>query len=333
MPRPAAFGGLEAGGTKFNCVIGRGPGDILARVTIPTTSPEQTVTAVAAFFAEHRAQCDLLGVGIASFGPLDLDPRSPTYGHILETPKAEWRHFDLLGAVVTATGCDNPVLDTDVNAAALAEYVWGATPEVDPLVYVTIGTGIGGGAIVNGQLLHGRLHPEMGHVRIPRDGVPDDYPGCCPLHGGCLEGLASGQAIRLRYGVDPERLPDDHAAWQLVTTYVALAVANIILTLSPRRVILGGGVSQRLLWPHLYDRLDALLNRYPINYGNWADYVMPPRLSHDSGSLGAIALARRASGMVPVTMDADRAQRGRSSRLSRDGSRQSGLVRTARRGV
>jgi fructokinase len=297
---PGAFGGIEAGGTKFRCLIANGPGDILARASIPTTSPTETMTRVSAFFAKQRPTYQLLGIGVASFGPVDLNHASPTYGHLLGTPKSRWQHFDLLDAVVTATGCEKPALDTDVNAAALAEYVWGASPDVDPLVYLTVGTGIGGGGVVNGSLLHGVLHPEMGHMRVPREGVLDDFPGCCPLHGDCLEGLASGQALRERYSADPEHLPDDHVAWRLVTDYVALGVANIILTLAPKRVIVGGGVSRRLLWIRLYERLDAILQRYPIDYGDWANYIMSPRLQDDSGPLGAIALARVANGLALV---------------------------------
>jgi fructokinase len=292
MSQPEAFGGVEAGGTKFRCLIANEPGEILADATIPTTSPRETLDRVSAFFAEQRSRSTLLGVGVASFGPIDLRRQSPTYGHILNTPKPSWAHFDLVGAVAAATGDPSPAFDTDVNAAALAEYVWGAQPDVDPLVYLTVGTGIGGGAIVNGHLLHGRVHPEMGHIRVAMDPAGEPIAGSCPMHGNCLEGLASGRAIRERYGAEARELPDAHPAWPLVTDYVASGVANIILTLSPERIVIGGGVSQRLLWPRLYQRLEDLLNDYPVKTPSWAQYVMPPRLREDSGALGAIALAR-----------------------------------------
>jgi fructokinase len=198
---------------------------------------------------------------------------------------------DLLGAVIDATGDPSPAFDTDVNGSALAEYLWGAAPEVDPLVYITVGTGIGGGAIVNGRPLHGRIHPEMGHIRVPLD-PRDALQGCCPVHGDCLEGLASGRAIAERYGTDPRGIPDGHIAWTLTTEYLALAVANVILTLAPRRVVVGGGVSRRLIWPLLYERLESLLANYPAPVPSWPDYVMPPRLGDDAGPLGPIALAR-----------------------------------------
>lgn len=304
MSTPTAFGGVEAGGTKFTCLIGTGPDDIRARTTIPTTSPGETLERVSAFFAEHRPQTRLLGVGIASFGPVDLTRGSRTFGHILATPKPFWHHVDLIGPIIAATGDSDPAFDTDVNGAALAEYVWGATPDVDPLLYLTVGTGIGGGAVVHGRVLHGRVHPEMGHIRVPLD-PRDSKPGCCPVHGACLEGLASGRAIAERYGTDPRWLPDDHPAWTLTTEYLALGIANIILTLAPKRVIIGGGVSRRIVWPYLHERLDAILGGYPAPTESWADYVMPPRLGDDAGPLGAIALARarhesRLAGLAPL---------------------------------
>jgi fructokinase len=303
MTTPIAFGGVEAGGTKFSCLVGTGPDDIRARITIPTTSPRETLEQVSAFFLEQRTRYRLAAVGVASFGPVDLVRGSRTYGHILATPKPFWHHVDLIGPIAAATGDPDPAFDTDVNAAALAEYTWGATPDVDPLLYLTVGTGIGGGAIVHGRVLHGRVHPEMGHIRVPL--VPgDSRPGCCPVHGACLEGLASGRAISERYGTDPRWLPDDHPAWTLTTEYLALGIANLILTLAPKRVVVGGGVSRRIVWPRLHERLDVLLGGYPAPTESWTDYVMPPRLGDDAGPLGAIALARashesRHAGLAP----------------------------------
>src|SRR5258705_6640293 len=228
------YGGIEAGGTKFVCATGTDPND-LDRTTFPTTTPEETIGRAIEFF---RARPSVSSIGIASFGPLDLDPGSALYGHITSTPKAGWRNTDIAGAVGRALGV--PVhIDTDVNAAALAEERWGAAQGVDDVVYLTIGTGIGGGALVGGKLVHGLVHPEMGHMRVPHDPVADPYRGICPFHGDCLEGLASGPAIEQRWGSRAEQLPADHPAWRLEARYLAAGVVNIICTLSPRRVIMG----------------------------------------------------------------------------------------------
>ena len=235
-------------------------------------------------------------LGVASFGPLDLDPQSPTYGSITTTPKPGWANTDLFAAF-SALGV--PVaLDTDVNAAALAEHRWGATREVDPFVYLTVGSGVGGGAFVNGRLLHGLVHPEMGHIRIPHDRVTDPFPGACPFHGDCLEGLASGVAMRERWGADAATLPADHPAWDLEAHYLALGVATLTAVLSPRRVVMGGGVARA---PGLLGRvrtaLMALLGGY-IPAGSIAgvieSYVVAPALGERAGVLGALALGQAA---------------------------------------
>jgi fructokinase len=181
---------------------------------------------------------------VASFGPLDLNPRSPTYGCITSTPKPGWSDVDLVRPIRQAFNV--PIgFDTDVNAAALAEWRWGAAQGLQSFVYLTIGTGIGGGGLINGQRMHGLIHPEMGHLRIPHDLAGDPFPGACPFHGDCLEGLASGPAFIARWGQPAETLPDDHPAWRLEAQYLSLALVNIICTLSPQRLILGGGVMQR----------------------------------------------------------------------------------------
>lgn len=293
------YGGIEAGGTKFVCAVGTGPQDIRAEVRFPTTTPQETLQRAVDFF---RAQEALLGepltaVGVASFGPVDLIPDSPTYGFITSTPKPGWRNVDVVGLLRYALGI--PVgFDTDVNGAALAEGLWGAAQGLDTFIYLTIGTGIGGGGMVGGNLIHGLLHPEMGHLRIPHDRERDPFEGCCPYHGDCLEGLASGPALEARWGVRAEHLPPDHPAWDLEAEYLALALHNLVCVLSPQRVILGGGVmKQEHLFPRIRTRLRSLLNGYipvpALLTQEIETYVVPPALGDRAGVLGALALAMR----------------------------------------
>ena len=289
------LGGIEAGGTKFVCGVGTGPND-LKTASFPTTTPAVTVQAVADFFA-REASTGLASVGIGSFGPVDLDPASKTFGHITATPKLPWRNFDLKGAVERALGVPGRV-DTDVNAAALGEARWGAGQGLTDFVYLTVGTGIGGGAVVNGQLVHGLLHPEMGHIRVPRDPEQDPYPGCCPSHGGCLEGLASGPAMEERWGRLPSELSSDHPAWQLEAQYLALGLVSIICTLSPKRILMGGGVmQQQQLFRLIHHQVGKLLNGYlraDVLLHHLDEYVFPPALGARAGVLGAMVLAERA---------------------------------------
>ena len=225
------LGGIEAGGTKFVCALGRGPAELLAEARFPTTTPGETIARAIEFFRQAAGDEMPAAVGIGSFGPIDADPESPTFGHITSTPKPGWAHTDLAGAVARAL--DVPVgFDTDVNAAALAEHRWGAARGLDTFAYLTVGTGIGGGAMVGGHLVHGLVHPEMGHLLIARR-EDDDFPGVCPFHGGCLEGMASGPALEKRWGHAAEMLPDDHPAWDLEAHYLALGLANIVCVLSP----------------------------------------------------------------------------------------------------
>ena len=217
------FGGIEAGGTKFVCAVGSSPEDLVTQ-HFPTTTPAETIARAAEFFAGYK---ELRSIGLASFGPLDLNPASKTFGHIINTPKTAWRNFDFAGEVARTTKL--PVtIDTDVNGAALAEARWGAARGLDTFVYITVGTGIGGGGLVNGKVMHGLLHPEMGHLRVPHDRDDDAYAGCCPFHGDCLEGLASGPALHARWGRAPETLPSEHPAWDLQAHYLALGIQNII---------------------------------------------------------------------------------------------------------
>ncbi len=294
----ALFGGIEAGGTKFVCAIASGPNEVLAETRFPTTTPEETFGRAVTFFREQGEEHGSLeAVGISSFGPVDPNPDSPSFGYITTTPKQGWANVDFAGAV--KRGLDLPVgFDTDVNGAALGEHRWGAAQGLDTFIYLTIGTGIGGGGLVNGKLMHGLLHPEMGHIRLPHDLEADPYPGCCPYHGDCLEGLASGPAIEERWGKRGTELPDDHPAWALEARYLALALVNFIVTLSPQRIIMGGGVMDQ---NHLFDlirtQVTELLSDYvkaPAILDHIDQYVVPPSLGNRAGVLGAIALAMEA---------------------------------------
>ncbi len=288
------YGGIEAGGTKFVCAIGTGPDDLRCTTRFATTTPDDTLRRVLDFFAPEKKKGSLKAIGIGSFGPLDLDPHSSTFGYITNTPKEGWRDIDLAGRI--RESLDLPVyLDTDVNAAALGEQRWGAGRGKDDVLYLTVGTGIGGGAIVGGRLLHGLTHPEMGHIRVPHDFQRDPFEGCCPFHGDCLEGLAAGPAIQKRWGVQPEELPDGHPGWQLEAGYLAKGIVNYILTLSPRIIVLGGGVARKTcLLPLVRTSTLKLLNRYivsPVILEGIDSYIVAPELGNLSGVLGALALA------------------------------------------
>lgn len=289
------YGGIEAGGTKFVCAVGTGPDDLRAVVSFPTTTAHETLSQAIAFFGEQPQAPAAIGIG--SFGPIDLQPRSSTYGYITTTPKPSWQQHDVAGTIGRALGVP-VVFDTDVNAAALGEQRWGAAQDVDSVLYITVGTGIGGGAIVGGQLLHGLVHPEMGHVRVPHDRAADPFEGICPFHGDCLEGLASGPALKARWGEAAVHLPADHPAWPLEARYLALALMNFICTLSPQRIILGGGVMQQpQLFPLVHAEVQQFLNGYvqaPAIIDQIAGYIVPPGLGSRAGVLGAIALAQGA---------------------------------------
>jgi fructokinase len=288
------YGGIEAGGTKFVCLVGSGPGDIHAEQRFPTTTPPETLGRAIEFFKQQAKEHRLAGIGVGSFGPVDLNPASPTFGFITTTPKPGWANTDVAGTLQSALQL--PVaFDTDVNAAALGEYRWGASAGVDPSIYITIGTGIGAGGILNGALMHGLVHPETGHLLLPHDRQADPFPGYCPFHGDCFEGLASGPALKARWGVPAETLPEDHPGWELEAGYIALALTSLILAISPRRIVLGGGVMQHpRLFPLIRQRVQALLNGYvqSTTILEYIDaYIVPPGLGNRSGILGAIALA------------------------------------------
>lgn len=273
------YGGIEAGGTKWVCAVGDGPDELHDIATFPTTTPEETLGAAVSFFACNGA---LAGIGVGSFGPVDL-----ARGAITTTPKPGWTNTDVVGMLRAAL--DVPIaFDTDVNAAALGEGRWGAAVGLSTFSYVTVGTGIGGGAVVNGELLHGHSHPEFGHMRIPHDRARDPFEGACPYHGDCFEGLASGGAMRARWGRPAEEI-EDGEAWELEAEYVALGLVNVISTLSPELIVLGGGVpKQPALIPRVRKRVAALLAGYVV-----APDIVPPALGDRAGVLGAIELARR----------------------------------------
>jgi len=288
------YGGIEAGGTKFNCIIASGPEDLLAEARFPTTTPEETIGQVVAFFKDHLP---LVAIGIACFGPLDLNPNSQTFGNITSTPKAGWEDTPIKNWIQREL--DLPVaIDTDVNAAAMAEGKWGACQGLENHVYFTIGTGVGGGAVVNGKPLHGLVHPEMGHMVLPHDLQADPFPGGCPFHKDCFEGLAAGPTINQRWGQPAETLPQDHPAWDLEATYIAKAMQTIICTFSPQRIVLGGGVMQQLhLFPIIRQKTLAFLNQYvqsPTILNQIDHYIVPPGLGSRAGMLGALALAESA---------------------------------------
>ncbi|MEA3308600.1 MAG: ROK family protein [Chloroflexota bacterium] len=296
------FGGIEAGGTKFVCAVGTDPDDIRAQVSFPTTTPEETIGRAIDFLAAQQQQTPLTAIGIGGFGPLDPKPSSPHYGYITTTPKPGWQQTDLVGPIKESLGI--PVgFDTDVNCAARGEYRWGAAQGLDSFIYLTVGTGIGGGCLINGQPVHGLMHPEMGHIRIPHDLERDPFPGNCPYHGDCLEGLANGPALAARWGQKGVLLPPAHPAWQLEAEYLALALVNYILTIMPERIVLGGGVMQQAqLFPLIRARVLELLNGYlavPEIVAGIDEYIVPPGLGNRAGVLGAIALAESSSGRSP----------------------------------
>jgi len=277
-------GAIEAGGSKFVCGVGTGPEDIQT-VEIPTTLPGPTVAAAVEWLRANSG-VGLTCVGIASFGPVDINPASPAWGFITSTPKTAWRNFDFAGAVRKNLGV--PVrFNSDVNAAILAEAQWGAARDIPNCLYLTVGTGIGGGALSSGRLLQGISHPEMGHIRVPHDPDRDPFPGVCPYHGDCLEGLASGPALEARWGASPAALPPDHPAWRLEAHYLAIGIANFACTFAPERVLLGGGVMrQSALFEMIRREVDRLLGGYVA-----APEILPPLLGRRAGVLGALALA------------------------------------------
>jgi len=287
------IGAIEAGGTKFVCGVGSETGAIEDRVSFPTEHPEETLGNVIAYFQDKQVEA----IGIGSFGPINIDPSSEQYGYVTTTPKPHWGGFPFLPTLRKAF--DVPYgWDTDVNAAAYGEAVWGAAKGLDSCLYYTIGTGVGVGVFAEGKLVHGLVHPEGGHVLLRRH--PDDsFEGFCPYHGDCLEGMAAGPALERRWGVKGHELPADHKAWEIEAYYLGQAIAGAILMLSPKKIILGGGVMhQRQLFPLVRDQVRKLLNGYVSAEAileHIDDYIVPPGLGDNAGLCGALALGLQAA--------------------------------------
>lgn len=285
------LGALEAGGTKMVCAIGDETGKIFEQVSIPTITPEETVPKMVEYFKKAGVEA----LGIACFGPIDPDKSSPTYGHITSTPKLPWQNYNIVKTFEDALGC--PVgFDTDVNGSVLGEATFGQAKGKKCVAYATIGTGVGVGVFIEGKLLHGMLHPEAGHVLIQRR-ADDRYPGKCPFHKNCLEGMAAGPAIEERWGKKAIELKDKKEVWDLEAYYIAQALTGYVLTLSPEMIILGGGVMhQEQLFPMIRNYVKEMLNGYikTEEIENIDSYIVPASLNDDQGIMGCLELARRA---------------------------------------
>lgn len=286
------FAVIEAGGTKFNCAIVDQNRQVRASQRIPTTTPDETLSSCVDFFTTQREQFPFNDLGLACFGPLDLNPGSATWGYITATPKPHWSNTPVCGYLSDALNC-KVAIDTDVNAAALAEHLWGAGQQCATVVYVTIGTGVGAGIVIDGKPVHGLIHPEAGHMII---GEIDGVKGVCPFHGSCVEGLASGYAMAQIWQQPAETLEDEHRAWDIQAKVLAIFCHNLLVSYSPQKIILGGGVMQK---PGLLNKViaqtEASLNGYLTLPGNnrFNDLICLPGLSDQSGLMGALALINR----------------------------------------
>ena len=283
------YGSLEAGGTKMVCAIGDEQGNILERISIPTLAPENTMPAIIEFFKSKN----ISALGIGCFGPVDLDKKSPTYGHITTTPKLAWKNYDIVGVCEKELGV--PVgFDTDVNGSALGEATWGCTKDLDNSIYITVGTGIGVGVIIDRKPYHGMLHPEGGHIFLARHPQDPMERGVCPYHELCLEGLASGPSIQARWGKPGAELADRKEVWELEAYYLAQAICSYIMILSPERIIIGGGVAhQEQMMPMIRAEVLRQMGGYIAAKGmqDLDNYIVLPSLNDDQGILGALKLA------------------------------------------
>ncbi|MFV0255619.1 MAG: ROK family protein [Erysipelotrichaceae bacterium] len=286
------LGAIEAGGTKFVVAIGNENGNIIDRISFPTTTPQETINKVIDYFSDKKIEA----LGLASFGPIDLNKESKTYGCFTNTPKIGWSDFNIVEALQKALNI--PIgFDTDVNGAALAEAVIGDSKHLNSVLYLTVGTGIGGGLILDKKPIHGLSHPEMGHVRV-NVRFDDSYRGNCPYHHNCVESLAAGPSIEKRWGQKANSLSTQHPAWDLEAYYLSQAICSYILILSPERIILGGGVmKQKQLFPLIHKYVREGLNNYlaseMIDSDKIEEYIISPSLADDSGIIGALILARR----------------------------------------
>ncbi len=285
------FGAIEAGGTKFVCAIGDASGALLDQWRCATADPDATLAQVLAYFRRQQATAPIERVGVGTFGPVDLNRRSPRYGQIVSTPKPGWSGVDLLGTLQRELGVE-VAIDTDVNAAALGELRWGAAQGLDSLAYVTVGTGVGIGVVHGGRAVHGLMHPEAGHISLRRHVLDADFGGSCPFHGDCLEGLISGPAIQARTGKSLAEAPAEAAIWQITADYLGQLCAALVLMHSPQRILLGGGVmQQQRLFAGIRERMLAHLAGYPdLPALRAEDYVCPPSLGPEAGIKGALAL-------------------------------------------
>lgn len=285
------LGALEAGGTKMVCAVGNEQGEIFEQISIPTQTPEITIPKLTEYFKEKEIEA----LGIGCFGPIDPDRSSKTYGYITSTPKLAWANYNIVGAFEKALGC--PVgFDTDVNGSVLGEVTFGQGKGKNCVIYITIGTGVGAGVYIEGKLLHGMLHPEAGHVLMKKR-EDDTYEGKCPYHKTCLEGLAAGPAIEERWGKKAVLLKDEEAVWDLEAYYIAQALTNYILTLSPELIILGGGVMhQEQLFPLIRSYVKEMLNGYikTEEIENLDSYIVPASLHDNQGIMGCLELGRQA---------------------------------------
>ena len=281
------IGALEAGGTKMVCAVGDENGQILERASIVTENPDKTMPEILEFFRQYT----LDAIGIGTFGPVDLDRTSHTYGYITSTPKISWRNFNLLGSMKREFAV--PIgLDTDVNASAIGEASYGITRGLDSSIYITVGTGIGVGVILDGKAVHGMQHPEAGHILLVRH-PEDNYTGRCPYHPNCLEGLASGPAIEERFGVKAAELPGDSLAWEIESFYLAQALVDFTLVYSPKRIVLGGGVMhQKQLFPKIREKYREMLNHYLDTpyVKDLNNYIVPYSLDDNQGIMGCIRI-------------------------------------------
>ncbi|MBR8700973.1 putative fructokinase [Fusobacterium sp. DD29] len=285
------LGSIEAGGTKFVCAIGNENGEVFERGVFPTTSPEETMEKVIEFFKGKEIEA----MGVGCFGPLSLNPKNKDYGAITTTPKVLWQNYNIVNKLKEHFNI--PIgFDTDVNIAALGEYTWGGAKGLDSCFYMTVGTGVGAGIIAEGKMIHGLLHPEVGHMIVPKH-PEDDFEGICPFHKNCLEGLACGPAIEKRWGKKGHELPADHKAWDIEAYYLSIAVVETIVMLSPEKIILGGGVmKQSQLFEKIRKQVKEMLNGY-INVSeiteNIDEYIIYPKLGDNAGISGGLALAKQ----------------------------------------
>lgn len=281
------IGALEAGGTKMVCAIGNEKGEILERQSFPTETPEITLPKLVAYFEERNIEV----LGIGCFGPIDLHEDSATYGYITTTPKLAWQNCNIVGAFQKL---QVPIgFDTDVNGSVLGEHTWGSAKGLKSCIYITIGTGIGVGIISDGQLLHGMLHPEGGHILLTKH-PKDAYQGKCPFHKNCFEGLCAGPAVEERWGKSGVELAENKEVWELEAYYIAQALVDYVMMLSPQKIILGGGIMhQEQLFPLIRKNFKELLNGYidTKELNDLDSYIVPPALNDNQGIMGAIQLA------------------------------------------